>query len=426
MRVNTPSPRKRFAGLGNSARGQVGLATGAGLLAIASLSLSPGPKPVLAAPTAVPAPSAPANPTLLLPGAEGDEVMMLQRQMRLLGIYNGPINGQYDGTTQAAIAAFQTSAQMPASGTLDQATWQRMSTPQLLEQANPAPAEQPDLFPSAAEPESGAEDSEPRAQANPGPAPVPRPAENSETEGETPIGRAGPPAWLLAGVGGLAIVALRRRGRSPTPPLSPDALAPPVQGHPPVAGLPRTADLYPPSHADGGDRPPQNTLSPWPPSATTRLSLGDIVDSLVNDLASADGAIRCQAIWALGQRGNSDAIQPLVEGLLEADSQEKSLILAALAEISSRSLKPMHRALALGLQDPSPEVRKNAIRDLSRVYDTVVQLSSMLGHATQDPDPGVQETAQWALSQLNRIPAAPYPSALPSEHVYDSDRLPPA
>jgi hypothetical protein len=129
----------------------------------------------------------------------------------------------------------------------------------------------------------------------------------------------------------------------------------------------------------------------------------------VQELASGDGAVRRHAIWELGQRGHSNAIQPLVDGLLQADSQEKSLILAALAEISSRSLKPMHRALALGLQDPSPEVRKNAIRDLSRVYDTVVQLSHMLAHASQDPDPEVQETAQWALSQLNRIPAAPYP-----------------
>lgn len=166
-----------------------------------------------------------------------------------------------------------------------------------------------------------------------------------------------------------------------------------------------------------------------PLEATTRLSSGDIVDSLVCELASRDGAVRRHAIWELGQRGHSDAIQPLINGLLEADSQEKSLILAALAEISSRSLKPMHRALALGLQDPSPEVRKNAIRDLSRVYDTVVQLSHMLAHATQDPDPSVQETAQWALGQLNRIPAAAYP-ALPPEanSPYDSDghRLPPS
>ncbi|MGB3200775.1 MAG: HEAT repeat domain-containing protein, partial [Nodosilinea sp.] len=148
---------------------------------------------------------------------------------------------------------------------------------------------------------------------------------------------------------------------------------------------------------------------------TTRLSLGDIVESLVHDLGSSDGSVRRHAIWELGQRGHSDAIQPLANRLLDADSQEKSLILAALAEISSRSLKPMHRALALGLQDPSPDVRKNAIRDLSRVYDTVVQFSHLLAHATQDSDPGVQETAQWALTQLNRMAAAPDATAHSSE-----------
>ncbi len=160
--------------------------------------------------------------------------------------------------------------------------------------------------------------------------------------------------------------------------------------------------------------------------ATTRLTSGDIVDSLIHELANRDGAVRRHAIWELGQRGHSEAMQPLINGLLDADSQEKSLILAALSEISSRGLKPMHRALALGLQDPSPEVRKNAIRDLSRIYDTVVQLSHMLAHATQDPDVDVQETAQWALSQLNRIPAATYSAALTPETTsldspYDSD-----
>ncbi|WP_228040832.1 HEAT repeat domain-containing protein [Nodosilinea sp. LEGE 07088] len=164
---------------------------------------------------------------------------------------------------------------------------------------------------------------------------------------------------------------------------------------------------------------------------TTRLSSVDIVDSLVGELSSLDGSVRRHAIWELGQRGHSAAIAPLVNGLLAADSQEKSLILAALAEISSRNLKPMYRALALGLQDPSPEVRKNAIRDLSRVYDTVAQLSPMLAHAAQDPDPEVQATAQWALRQLNRSPAAPYPGMLPSDadsqaSSCDNSHLPPS
>jgi peptidoglycan hydrolase-like protein with peptidoglycan-binding domain len=356
--------------------------------------------------------------------------MMLQRQMRLLGVYNGPVDGTYGKATQAAIAAFQTSAGLPASGTLDQATWQRMSTPQLLGQTKPGRATPPELFPNAGVSEAEAEASKPVAQDNPEPSPTASPehqpdvGEGAKTKGNSPL------TWLLPGAlvvgGGLMVATLLYRMRSSKMQRSyPESSFPVLDSAPqPEPSVADTAILT--SRSNRVDSPPGDALAEWPPSATTRLSVGDIVDSLVNDLASLDGAVRRHAIWELGQQGHSAAIQPLVNGLLEADSQEKSLILAALAEISSRSLKPMHRALALGLQDPSPEVRKNAIRDLSRVYDTVVQLSHMLAHATQDPDPGVQETAQWALSQLNRIPAAPYPSALPPEVSYDGDRLPPA
>ncbi|PSR12827.1 hypothetical protein C8255_26060 [filamentous cyanobacterium CCP3] len=350
------------------------------------------------------------NPVLLQPGAEGDEVIMLQRQMRLLGLYEGPVNGRYEEATERAIAAFQTSVGLPDTGTLDQATWQRMSNPQLLANDAPAAAAQPVLLPdaeAAAEPSSELPSSSLAA--------IAKPPEVTRTESPEP---ANPPSrtrrvgWLA--VGGLALAVClggwlwlgkgKKRFRS-------DDLAPA-----PPTNLPPDLD---PAEATAAPAFPSLQSAPaatdLPLEATTRLSRVDMVDSLVHELDSADSAVRRHAIWELGQRGYSDVIQPLINGLLEADSQEKSLILAALAEISSRSLKPMHRALALGLQDPSPEVRKNAIRDLSRVHDTVVQLSHMLAHATQDPDPGVQETAQWALSQLNRIPAASYAEAHPPE-----------
>jgi peptidoglycan hydrolase-like protein with peptidoglycan-binding domain len=133
------------------------------------------------------------------------------------------------------------------------------------------------------------------------------------------------------------------------------------------------------------------------------LAPTDIIEGLVGDLRNPDPAKRRKAIWELGQRGNSLAMQPLVDSMVNADSKEKSLVLAALSEIGIRSLKPMSRALAIALQDDNPEVRKNAIRDLTRVYDLVVQISQMLGHATEDEDPEVRQTASWALDQLNRI-----------------------
>jgi hypothetical protein len=139
-------------------------------------------------------------------------------------------------------------------------------------------------------------------------------------------------------------------------------------------------------------------------NSTTRLVPINIVDTLLQELTSPDMSIRQKAIWELGQRGNSLALQPLVNAMLDADSHEKSLILGALAAIGSRSLQPMHRAMALSLQDPSPEVRKNAIRDLTRIYDQMLQLGQLLSYACQDTDPEVQQTAEWALAQFNRLP----------------------
>lgn len=362
------------------------------------------------------------NPVLLQPGTESQEVLLLQRQMRLLGFYNGPLDGRYGEGMQGAIAAFQTSAGLPATGTLDQTTWQRMSNPQLLTSAAPESEEPPVLLSSS---QTNAEavpelPSPPTTESSASPAASPE-AESAEPIATAPSSRENSLVWWL--LGGVALAAclggwlfLGKGKRRPE--AKPGVTAPSPAELPSPASAPEaSAATVPASGLDHSDVPLETT---------TRLSRGDVVDSLVQELSSSDSALRRHAIWELGQRGHSETIQPLVNRLLEADSQEKSLILAALAEISSRSLKPMHRALTLGLQDPSPEVRKNAIRDLSRVYDTVVQLSSMLAHATQDPDPGVQETAHWALNQLNRIPAAGYRSALSSEPTalepaYDGD-----
>ncbi len=147
---------------------------------------------------------------------------------------------------------------------------------------------------------------------------------------------------------------------------------------------------------------------------TTPLAKINIVDALIQDLQNPDPAKRRKAIWELGQRGDSRAIQPLVDLMLDSDSSQRSLILAVLSEIGTRTLKPMNRALAVSLQDDSPEVRKNAIRDLTRIYDVVAQMSQLLNHAIDDSDREVSDTAQWALSQLNRIRALGGRGDLPS------------
>jgi len=149
-------------------------------------------------------------------------------------------------------------------------------------------------------------------------------------------------------------------------------------------------------------------------SETTRLAKVNIVDELVRELCSPDPIVRQKVIWELGQRGDTRAVQPMVDLMLDSDSKQRSLILSALSEIGTRTLKPLSRALAISLQDESPDVRKNAIRDLTRVYDLVSQISHLLHSATDDPDRDVQETAVWALGQLNRIRSVPSNGDLPA------------
>jgi HEAT repeats len=136
---------------------------------------------------------------------------------------------------------------------------------------------------------------------------------------------------------------------------------------------------------------------------TTRMPRVSVMDVLVHDLRSSDPAKRQKAIWELGRRGDSRAVQPLVDLLVDSDSRQRSLVLSALSEISTRTLKPMSRALAISMQDENADVRKNAIRDLTRIYDTLTNISQLLHSACEDPDPEVQETAKWAIGQINRI-----------------------
>ncbi|MDJ0772224.1 MAG: HEAT repeat domain-containing protein [Mastigocoleus sp. MO_167.B18] len=145
------------------------------------------------------------------------------------------------------------------------------------------------------------------------------------------------------------------------------------------------------------------------------LAKFNLVDKLIKDLYSPDPQQRRKAVWDLGQEGDSRAIQPLTELMVDADSQERSLILGSLSEIGSRTLKPMNQALAISLQDESPQVRQNAIRDITRVYDMMAQISQILSHALEDENSQVRETARYALSQMNRIRSLNYLEELPQE-----------
>ncbi len=137
-------------------------------------------------------------------------------------------------------------------------------------------------------------------------------------------------------------------------------------------------------------------------SKTTKI---DLVFELIKDLQQGDREIRRKAIWELAQKSDSRGIVPLIEIMSQVDSLERNLILEAITQITSRTLQPMNRVLLESLEDDNPQVRKNAIRDLTRLYQLMSQVTKRLSRMTEDVDLEVQQTARWALKQLDSIPA---------------------
>lgn len=379
--------------------------------------------------------------------SRGVEVEEVQRGLQTLGYYDGLIDGQYGEGTAEAIAAFQAAEGLPVDGLASGETRDR------LQQA------------LAATPGARLAQSTSTEEAAP------------ETTGDSPPATApssdglGWGFWLMvilvpilgAGIGLGAFWLGRRQAATPQPfepeesDPAPRAIAHPEAADPrsapesispepaeepafsgghgaqeaqaSVKGAAKNGWVSPPSDFPvepdvlAGHQPhvreaiAETAKAPDGPGAlteqTTRLPSINIVDELINDLRSPNPTKRRKAIWELGQRGDSKAIQPLVDLMLDSDSRQRSLILGALSEIGGRTLKPMSRALAISLQDDNAEVRKNAIRDLTRIYDVVGQISQLLRHALDDSDTEVRDTAQWALGQLSRIRGLPTTDALP-------------
>ncbi|NJL00893.1 MAG: peptidoglycan-binding protein [Spirulinaceae cyanobacterium SM2_1_0] len=98
--------------------------------------------------------SAQPNPTLLPArpelrgGSQGEAVRELQAALQLLGFYAGPIDGLYTELTIVAVARFQTAANLPISGIVDRATWNRLLPQAPVTTATPAPATTPSAAPT--------------------------------------------------------------------------------------------------------------------------------------------------------------------------------------------------------------------------------------------------------------------------------------
>ncbi len=354
------------------------------------------------------------------PGSEGVIVRELQQHLKELGYYEEEPDGVYGASTEAAVRAFQEAEGLDPTGVFDVQAWIRMQ-----EIRNPRPEPQPrqrgrisrralavialgglttligmaiGIFLILKFLAQRAQDQEFAVPTEIDSARYPDYEENSENnhskfvtlQPESPPTQPlnlDPPilseslledAWLADSV-------------LPAPPEKPEPLEEVAEAESPLSANPPISAA-----------PPVMTVKP-----TGRLTKLDLIEELIGDLRSPNLEKRHKAIWELAQRADSRAVKPLVGLLIESDSQQQTLILEALSQIGTRTLKPMNRALALSLQDDNAQVRKNAIRDLTRMYELVAQLSQLVYYATDDPDPEVQDTAKWALKQLNQIRVLP-------------------
>jgi N-acetylmuramoyl-L-alanine amidase len=105
-----------------------------------------------------------ANYPLLASGSAGDEVSQLQSLLKLLGFYQGSIDGSYNQSTSEAVARFQTAAGISADGIAGPSTWQKLlPTPEQVTAVAPPPATPPAAPPAATPPAASAESATPAA-----------------------------------------------------------------------------------------------------------------------------------------------------------------------------------------------------------------------------------------------------------------------
>jgi len=328
-------------------------------------------------------------------GSVGEDVKLLQTQLKKLGYYDGSADGQFGESTRDAVIEFQLEKKVLADGVVGNQTNELIKA-ETLKQNN---------FVSTPTPETASEDL-PETE---------KPSKSNNGWIQLVLIVMG----LLAGGGILFyLFKLFRRSKQPSNGAIYDdddetyiAQAPEYEASQDEFVNNNQDQKYLTGTQEDNLEEVASTIQPSaqiiPTEKTSSLAKLNVVDELIEDLDSPNPTQRRKAIWELGQKGDSRAIQPLVEQMVDADSQQRSLILAALSEIGTRTLKPMNRALAVSMQDESPDVRKNAIRDLTRVYDVMGQISQMLSMAMEDEDPEVQETAKYAVSQMNRIRVLP-------------------
>lgn len=134
----------------------------------------------------------------------------------------------------------------------------------------------------------------------------------------------------------------------------------------------------------------------------TDASTADIdpVVELIEDLQHSDRQIVRKAIWELAEKGDARSIQPLVNIVPTVSSLDKSLISNAITQLVHRSFQPIEHRLFANLEHQDPQVRKNAIHDLSDIYLFIAPVTKQLVRMQLDEDPEVSQAAVRALHQL--------------------------
>ena len=127
----------------------------------------------------------------------------------------------------------------------------------------------------------------------------------------------------------------------------------------------------------------------------------DVVAELIRDLQHSDRQLRRKAIWELAERGDPRSIQPLSDLMPDVSSLDKSLISNAITQIVHRSFQPINHRLFANLQHQDPQIKKNAINDLSVLYSFIAPVTQKLVQMQLDKDPEVSQTAIRALRRLN-------------------------
>ncbi len=369
------------------------------------------------------------QPLLLKPGDTGAEVTELQELLQGLGYFDGEIDGDYGQATKTAVSDFQLQAGLPADGQIDQATWAQMQEAVQAAEASPPLAADAEAIDAQADTQAGAQaNAQAGAQANA--------QTGANTAVESEVDEAAGRNWLRQLLIGIIVLVMvgavfqglyqygvirvpRRFRQSVQHKFRQIKERSPQPSHRVIETRSRSVAATTSEVSTSGTASNQVDLDESTAETgfmvTTRVSniaKRDVVEGLVQDLHSSEPDRRRRAIWELGQKGHSEAINPLISLMMDSDSSQRCLILAAVSEIGIRTLKPMSRTLVIGMQDESADVRKNAIREMTRIYDLVGQVNQHLLRATDDEDDEVRKTAEWALGRLNQMRAASEPENL--------------